>query len=153
MFDVCRTTINQFKTCVEVSEKIFTQVKDLYKGICGVDPVVKYMGDSECEEYKFGIENIGDGSFCSAIIFNTMYDCPCMTIAVDAGTEGGVYHTMNIDIFDNDITNDYVVYHDKAEDDGSDIVRFFNGVIDIINNVCNEYRRACSEEEIKNENK
>ena len=72
MFDVCRTIFNQFKTCVDVSEEIFTQVSGLYKDICGVDPVVKYTEDSECEEYKFEINDIGIGYFSSAIVINTI---------------------------------------------------------------------------------
>lgn len=143
MFDVCRTIFNQFKTCVDVSEEIFTQVSGLYKDICGVDPVVKYTEDSECEEYKFEINDIGIGYFSSAIVINTIDGCPYISIYMQVGTEGEYDHDVNVDIYCEDVTHDCDVCRGKVDDDGSDIVRFFNGAIDIINNVCKEYKQTC----------
>ena len=148
MFNICRKIINQYKTCVDVSEEIFTQVSGLYKDICGVDPVVKYTEDSECEEYKFEINDIGIGYFSSAIVINTIDGCPFISIYMQVGTEGEYDHDVNVDIYCEDVTHDCDVCRGKVDDDGSDIVRFFNGAIDIINNVCKEYclsNKHCSD--------
>lgn len=140
MFNVSRRIINQYKTCVDVSEEIFARVKYLYKGIRGVYPAVRYIADSECEEYKFEIDGIGMGYFCLAIVLNTIDDIPCISTCMYIGDETKYDHSfeIDIDICDEKATNNC---DGKVDDDGSDIIRFFNGTIDIINNVCKEYKQ------------
>ena len=140
MFDICRKIINQYKTCVDVSEEIFARVKYLYKDIRGVYPAVRYIADSECEEYKFEIDGIGMGYFCLAIVLGTPDEIPCISTCMYIGDETKYDHNFEIDI---DICDEKAINNcdDKVDDDGSDIIRFFNGTIDIINNVCKEYKQ------------
>lgn len=140
MFNVSRKVINQYKTCVDVSEEIFARVKYLYKGIRGVYPAVRYVGNSECEEYKFNIDGIGMGYFSLAIVLGTPDEIPYISIFMHVGTVTKYDHSFEIDI---DICDEKAINNcdGKVDDDGSDIIRFFNGTIDIINNVCKEYKQ------------
>lgn len=140
MFDICRKIINQYKTCVDVSEEIFARVKYLYKGIRGVYPDVRYVGNSECEEYKFNIDGIGMGYFGLAIVLGAPDEIPYISIFMHVGTVTKYDHNIEIDI---NICDEKAINNcdGKIDDDGSDIIRLFNGTIDIINNVCKEYKQ------------
>lgn len=151
MFESCKRVADEYRWLITLSEEVITNIKRTYKDIYGAEPVLTYYIMNDFELYSFEIDNIdGHLKVGAGVCYETEYYDVYATIFMNIGVNDDNEHELKIHINHGEVDT-----IKSIEDNGSDIVRFYNGVVDIINTACKKYKRkynrkykqTCPEEE------